>query len=210
LSAPTSDVTQFILVRHGQTGWNRQERFRGLADIDLNEVGAKQAEAVSYRVMQWKVDAVYSSPLKRAVSTAQSIAGRFGLPVVTLDGIIDMNFGDWQGLTIEEVKNRYPEQFDFWLNSPHRLEIPGGETLDEVRQRAVTAINGLAKQHVGQTIAMVTHRVVCKVLLLAFLGLDNSHFWQIAQDTTAVNAFEINKGEPTVTLINDTCHLKGL
>ncbi|OGO01177.1 MAG: hypothetical protein A2Y59_05435 [Chloroflexi bacterium RBG_13_52_14] len=205
-----SDVTHFILVRHGQTGWNKQERFRGWVDIDLDETGLRQAEAVAHRVTQWKVDAVYSSSLKRAVSTAQAIARQFNLSVVTLDGITDMNFGDWQGLAIEEVKDRYPEQFDLWLNSPHRLKIPGGETLDEVRERAVAVIDELGARHVGETIAVVAHRVVCKVLLLSFLGLDNSHFWQIAQDTTAVNAFEIYKGKVTVTLINDTCHLKGL
>lgn len=209
MSMQMSDVARFILVRHGQTGWNKKERFRGWVDVELDEVGLKQAEAVAQRIVQWKLDAVYSSPLKRAVSTAQPIAKQFGLTVVTLDGIIDMNFGDWQGLAIEEAKQKYPEQFDFWLNSPQRLKIPGGETLDEVRRRAVAVIDELAARHVDETVAVVTHRVVCKVLLLSFLGLDNSHFWQIGQDTTAVNAFEIYKGKPTVTLINDTCHLGG-
>jgi probable phosphoglycerate mutase len=202
-------LTNFILVRHGQTGWNKQERFRGWVDVDLDDEGIKQAKAAAQRVVRWQVDAVYSSPLKRAMSTAQVIAKHFNVPVTPLDGITDMNFGDWQGLAIQEAREKFPEQFDFWLNSPHRLQIPGGETLEDVRRRAVATIEELAARHEDDTIAVVTHRVVCKVLLLSLLGLNNSHFWQIAQDTTAVNAFEIYEGRTAVTLINDTCHLEG-
>lgn len=198
----------FVLVRHGQTGWNKQERFRGWVDVDLDDEGMKQAEAAAQRVALWDVDAVYSSPLKRAMSTAQAIAVHFKIPVTPLDGINDMNFGQWQGMAIQEVKDSFPEQFDFWLNRPHELRIPGGETLEDVRRRAVATIEELADKHEEDTVAVVTHRVICKVLLLWLLGLDNSHFWQIAQDTTAINTFEVQDGRTTVTLINDTCHLK--
>ncbi|MCK5654126.1 MAG: histidine phosphatase family protein [Dehalococcoidia bacterium] len=203
-------MARIILVRHGQTEWNRQERFRGWVDIDLDATGLRQAEAAAERVARWDVAAIYSSPLRRAMDTAQIIANRLSLPVVPLEGINDMNFGIWQGLSIGEVKESYPELFDLWRYSPQRLEIPQGESLEDVRKRVVATIDDLTARHEGSTVAMVTHRVVCKVLLCHLLGLDNSHFWQIAQDTTAINLFEITEGKATVTLLNDTCHLRTL
>lgn len=203
-------MTQIVLVRHGQTEWNKHERFRGWIDIELDETGHKQAEAAAPRVAQWEVEAIYSSPLKRTMVTAQIIANSLGLSVVPLEGIIDMNFGVWQGLSIGEVKLKYPELFEFWHNSPHRLNIPQGESLEEVRKRAVATIDDITARHENGMVTLVTHRVVCKVLLCHLLGLDNSHFWQIEQDTTAINRFEIREGKATVTLINDTCHLRML
>lgn len=201
-------MTRFILIRHGQTGWNKQERFRGWVDIDLDETGRRQAQAAARRVSPWGVSAIYSSPLKRALATAQALADIAGLGVNAIDGITDMHFGVWQGMSIAEVKDSYPDQFDQWCNRPDALEIPDGETLEDVRIRSVAAIEELATSHEGQTIAVFTHRVVCKVLLCHVLGLDNSHFWQIEQDTTAINVFELEQGKPTVHLINDTCHLR--
>ena len=205
--------TRFILVRHGQTGWNKDERFRGRADIELDETGLQQAQLTAERMMEWEISAVYSSPLKRAVSTAQAIADRFGLSVVTLDGLNDMNFGQWEGMLVSEVREKHAKLFNEWRLHPESFAVPGGESLEDVRKRVVKTVGELALEHEGQTIALVTHRVVCKVLLCHLLGLDNSHFWKIAQDTTAVNAFEmyevIGTGEKraTVTLVNDTCHL---
>lgn len=201
-------MARFILIRHGQTGWNRQERFRGWVDIDLDDTGRRQAEAAARRISRWEVAAIYSSPLKRALATAQALADIAGLEVVPVNGITDMKFGVWQGMSIADVKETYPEHFDLWCHHPEILEIPDGETLADVRERSVATIEELAMRHEGETVAVVTHRVICKVLLCHLLGLDNSHFWQIEQDTTAINVFDMEEGRPTVHLINDTCHLK--
>lgn len=203
-------MVRFILIRHGQTEWNKLERFRGRVDIDLDEMGLKQAKATVERIAQWQVAAIYSSPLKRAMTTAQIIANRLGLVVQALEGINDMDFGRWQGLTIAEVRGKYAQLFDLWRYSPERLEIPGAETLEGVRNRVVATIDELAAKHNDQTVALVSHRVVCKVLICHLLGLDNSHFWQIGQDATAINLFEVWQGSPVIRLLNDTCHLKNL
>ena len=121
-----------------------------------------------------------------------------------------MHFGVWQGLSVAEARKDYPELFELWRRSPEQLRIPEGETLDDVQKRAVATINDLVAKHEDETVALVTHRVVCKVLLCHALGLDNSHFWQIAQEATAINLFEIRGGRITVSLINDTCHLRNL
>ncbi|MFQ5925719.1 MAG: histidine phosphatase family protein, partial [Dehalococcoidia bacterium] len=105
-------MTRIILIRHGQTEWNRGERFRGRVDIGLDETGMRQAEAAAERIARWGVAAIYSSPLKRATVTAQIIASRLHLPVEPVDGINDMDFGIWQGLSIGEARSRYPELFD--------------------------------------------------------------------------------------------------
>jgi broad specificity phosphatase PhoE len=206
--------TRFILVRHGQTGWNKDERFRGRADIDLDETGLKQADGVAQRLSEWDISAVYSSPLKRAANTAKCIAERYGLSVVNLDGLNDMDFGEWEGLLVSEVREKQATLFEQWRCSPESFKVPGGESLEDVKRRAVDVVNELALKHEGENVVLVSHRVVCKVLLCHLLGLDNSHFWKIAQDSTAVNVFEIfeliGSGErrATVTLVNDTCHLK--
>jgi len=203
-------LIRIIVVRHGQTEWNKFERFRGRVDVDLDGTGRRQAEAAADKIAQWEVKAIYSSPLKRAMTTAQILANRLGLTVQPLEGINDMDFGEWQGLRIDEAREKYSALFDLWLYRPEKLEIPGAETLEDVRKRVVAAIDELVAKHEDQTIALVSHRVVCKVLLCHLLDLDNSHFWQIVQDATAINLFEIWEGRPSVILINDTCHLRDI
>lgn len=201
-------MTQVIVIRHGRTAWNRVERFRGRADLELDEVGIKQAEATAKRVMEWPVSAVYCSPLKRTVTTANIIAQRLHLEAKPLPGIIDINFGEWQGLSPEEAAARDGSLYTLWLKSPHLVKFPGGESLDEVRQRAAAAVAELVKQHPEGTIALVSHRVVCQILILHLLVLDTSRFWQIGQDVCAVNLFEVKDGSTHARLLNDTCHLK--
>jgi len=203
-------LTRIVLVRHGQTEWNKEERFRGRVNIDLDEVGIRQARATAERLARWEVAAIYSSPLKRAMATAEAIAQRLGLQVEMLDGLNDMHFGVWQGLSIPDARKNYSELFKIWRNSPQQVRIPQGETLDEVQNRVVATIDHLVTKHENETVALVTHRVVCKVLLCHVLGLDNSHFWQIAQEAAAINLFEIRGGRTIVLLINDTCHLRDL
>ncbi len=203
-------MARIILIRHGRTEWNRVERFRGRADIGLDEMGVKQAEAAANRIAEWQISAIYSSPLRRALTTAEILAGRLNLEVKPLFGLIDIDYGDWQGLSPEEAAARDGDLYSRWLNSPHTVKFPGGESLDEVRERASSAVDSLITQHLKQTIILVSHKVVCQILILSLLGLDNSHFWEIAQDVCAINVFEVRGGVPSALLLNDTCHLKGL
>jgi len=203
-------LSQFILVRHGQTEWNKVERFRGRADLALDAVGKRQAAAVGQRLASMSVAAVYSSPLKRALMTADILAQPLGLTPRTHDGLLDIDFGLWQGLSPEETRTQHPELFTCWIERPHEVRFPRGESLEDVRSRVLTAVEHLAAEHESETVALVSHVVVCRVLLLALLGLDNSHFWQVGQNTAAINAFELRDSAPMVTLINDCCHLKNL
>lgn len=201
-------MTRIILVRHRQTEWNRIERFRGRADIPLNETGLAQAEATGKRVAaEWQPYAIYTSPLSRSVKTAEAIAKHFDLPVQQYPGLADIDYGEWQGLSPEEARQRWPEEIDAWYHRPHQARIPGGEALDDLRARAMITVNELAAHHTDETIVLVAHTVINRIILLGVLGLSNDRFWRIKQDTCAINVFETDDGDFTLASLNDTCHL---
>lgn len=204
-----SEKTTIILVRHGQTEWNREERFRGRADVPLNTTGLSQAEALGRRIAaEWQVKAIYSSPLSRAVKTGEAIARHFNLSVQIEPGLVDIDYGEWQGLSPEEARQRWPEAISAWYNAPHTARIPGGESLEGLRARTMNSLAALVARHLGEIIVLVGHTVVNRIILLAALGLGNEHFWQLHQDTCAINVLEVEAGYFTLALMNDTCHLK--
>lgn len=201
-------MTRIILVRHGETEWNRVERFRGSADIPLNENGLKQAELLARRIAaEWKPVAVYTSPLSRAIKTGEIVARLFQLSVQVHPGLSDVNYGDWQGLTPAEVKSRWPELYERWRTCPENLYFPGGESLDERQQIGVAAIKEIAETHPGEIVVCVGHTVINRLIILGLLGLDKSYFWRIKQDNCALNVIE-KKGEIYVCVtLNETGHL---
>ncbi len=203
-------MTSIYLVRHGQTAWNKEEIFRGRTDIPLDESGLKQADLVGQYFKGMEIHAIYSSPLSRALQTAQKIAQFHNLKVQPLQGIIDMSFGKWQGRPHQEIRENDKETYRQWRDEPHLVRLPGGEGLDDVRVRAMASLEEVIRNHPGKTLVLVSHRVICKVLICAILGLDNSHFWQITQDTTAINLIQHRDGKYILSLMNETCHLKPL
>jgi broad specificity phosphatase PhoE len=202
-------TTSIILVRHGQTAWNAIEVFRGRIDIELDETGLKQAELLGEYLGQRELKAVYSSPLKRAVKTAEAIARHHRLAVEIAPDLNDMDFGEWQGLSLQEVRIQFDELLVAWTSEPHRVRIPSGESLDDVRQRALTLVNQIVDKHEG-TVVLVSHRVVNKVLICALLGLDNSHFWDIRLDTCGMTTFEFTDGRFVLAEHNNTSFLESL
>ena len=199
-------MTRIIIARHGETDWNVSEVFRGRLDVELNETGLAQAEALGQHLAGLTVEAVYSSPLKRALDTARSVAGHHGLEVSVARGLVDFNYGAWQGLTHQEVKERHAELYHRWLVEPHLVTMPDGESLDDVAERARQVVENVVTSHEG-TVVLVSHRVVNKVLICSLLGLDNSHFWNIRQDVAGMTIFEYEDGRFVLTRHNDTSHL---
>ena len=202
-------MTEIIIARHGQTEWNVGEVFRGTIDIELDETGLKQAELLAEYLSGRKIDAVYTSPLKRALKTAEAIAKYHNLNVRISPGLMDFNFGEWQGLTHQEVKDRYKGLYEKWVQNPEQVVTPGGESLDDVRGRVLGVVNEVTARY-KDSVVMVAHRVVNKVLICALLGLDNSHFWNIRQDTCGMTTFTYEKGRFTLTEHNNTSHLKSI
>ncbi len=200
---------KIILVRHGETEWNKIERFRGQIDVPLNETGLAQADATARRIAaRWKPTAVYSSPLSRAMVTAQKIAQPFSLTAVPEMGLMDVNYGEWQGLSPEEAQVRWPEMIWNWFHAPQKVVIPGGEPFNQVQSRALKTVNELALKHPGDTIVLVTHTFISRCLLLGILGLGLEHYHTLRQDNCAINELEAEAGKFTIVTMNDTCHLE--
>jgi phosphoserine phosphatase len=202
-------MAKLILARHGETMWNVEKVFRGRADVSLDELGIRQAELLGKYLSSWRLEAIYSSPVKRALDTASIIARCQNIAVHIADGLTDFDFGEWQSLPEQEVMSLYPALFDEWHSNPHTVRMPGGESLEGVRKRAIEVVNNVLSKHQG-SVALVSHRVVIKVLICYLLGLDNSHFRNINQDVGGITIFDYMDGRFVLTRHNDTSHLQEL
>ncbi|HYB20032.1 MAG TPA: histidine phosphatase family protein [Thermodesulfobacteriota bacterium] len=203
-------MTRVYLIRHGTTEWNREEIFRGRADCPLNDTGRAEAQAAAAYLREVEIEKIYTSPLSRAAETAAAVAAERKLQAIPDLAFIDLDFGEWQGLPLKEVREKYPDLYRTWRERPQDATFPGGENLAQVRARAWEGLLRVARDNPEKTTLIVSHRVITKVLICAALGLDNSHFWQIKQDTTAINCLEYARDQFVAALINDTCHLKGI
>jgi len=203
-------MTRIILVRHGRTPWNKDKIFRGSRDIPLDEVGREEAGLLAEWLKDETIHAACTSPLSRSRDTAEAVARHHGVKVVDHSGLSDLVYGDWEGVPLAEVKVKFADLYRQWETAPHTVRFPGGETLDELRTRSLAAVDEVVRRHPDQVVLLSAHRAVNKVLIAAFIGLDNSHFWRIAQDTTCVNRF--NRIEDTwhIMALNDACHLRGM
>lgn len=201
------DVTTIILIRHGETDWNREQIFRGLNDIPLNENGLMQARKTAEALQKVPVKAVYSSPLSRAFDTARAIAGARGLEPVIEEPFNDISFGLWEGRPVAEVARESPEEFKKWEETPHLWKAPEGDSLAAVRERAWSRLEELSREHEGETLVVVSHRVVLKLLLIAALGTDDSKFWILEQSPCAINVLSKKEGRYFLNKFNESCHL---
>ena len=186
-----------------------EEIFRGRIDVELNETGRKQAKLLAEYLSSSKIEAVYSSPLKRAVRTAEAIASYHNIEVIITHGLIDLDFGKWQGLPNHEVEDKYKALYTEWTAHPEKVKFPAGESLNDGRKRAISVVDEVIAKYEG-TVILVSHRVVNKVLICALLGLDNSHFWNIRQDTCGITTFTYENGRFILTRHNEACFLESI
>lgn len=201
-------MTKVYVVRHGQTAWNLEEVFRGRMDIPLDETGKKEVHLAGEALKDETLNAIYSSPLSRSMETAENIAKFQNIPVTPLESIIDISYGEWEGVSLVEVQKKYPDLYGLWLKEPHNITFPGGESLEQVRVRTRNAIDDLLEKHKDENIALVAHRVPNKVICCSLLGIDNSNFWRIQQDTASTNLFVYKDGQWIISYLNDTSYLK--
>ena len=201
-------TTRFILVRHGQTEWNRgDERFRGRADLPLNETGHMQAQKIAARLSKETITAIYSSPLQRAIQTVQPLAAKLRLPVQQHPGLLDLDIGALEGMTVDEARAAFPDVIEKWMNAPGHTKFPKGESFKAMRTRIMAMLDELVDQHPGETIALAAHRSVCMAMLCVVLGMDADLLWRIHQDNACINRFEKHDAGWCVTAMNETSHL---
>jgi len=202
-------MAKLILARHGETAWNIEKIYRGRADVSLDEMGIKQAELLGKYLSNWGLEAIHSSPLRRALDTANIVARYQKINVHITEDLIDFDYGEWQSLPEQEVKRLYPTLHHEWHNNPHKVKMPGGESLEDVRRRALKVVRDVLARYQGSVI-LVSHRVVNKVLICSLLGLGNPYFWNIKQDVGGITVFNYVDERFVLTRHNDTSHLKEL
>jgi phosphoserine phosphatase len=183
-----------LIVRHGETAWNAADIFRGRVSVGLSDKGLAQVELLSQYLSSKNIQAVYCSPLQRAIQTAEAIARPYYLNIQPLPELNDLDFGEWEGVSQQEVSLKYGTIYQEWLDHPESVLIPGGESLENARKRTIAALDWVTSQNSEGVVAIVTHRVITKILTCALLGLDNSHFWNIEHSTCGVTTF-INNGK---------------
>lgn len=201
-------MTKIIFVRHGQTEWNVLGRYQGQTDIALSPLGIEQAEKLAAHFPVDKVEAVYSSDLVRAMTTARCVADLFGLTVEPRPELRELNFGDWEGLTYDEIVAKWPDALNNFFQHPDVLEIPHGESFPKLRERALDAVEKIVARHPNQAVAVFAHGAILRTILTAALHMDLKYVWTIRQFNTAVNIVTYTEHGTTVELLNGTGHLK--
>jgi phosphoserine phosphatase len=201
-------MTKIILVRHGHVEGISPERFRGRVDLTLTAEGRRQAAVTADRIhATWRPAAAFTSPLSRCRATAEAIATPLGLSPRPLDGLIDIDYGQWQGLTPDDVRARWPGTFETWHRAPDWAALPGGETLQDVLVRVLSALRDVVDRHPSDTVVLVGHDSVNRVILLHALGLPLSRYWRLGQHPCAINEIDVSGDDCGVLSMNETWHL---
>jgi len=186
-------MTRLLLVRHGHVEGMSPERFRGRRDVDLSDLGARQAQATAHAIAgRWHPAVIYSSPLRRCLQTAAAIGTACGGPEPTvLDDLNDLDYGDWEWHTHQEVRARWPELFECWFAAPELVRFPHGESLQDLLARMANVLRRVRERHAGETVVVVGHSVANRALLLQTLDQPLSALWRLAQDACSVSEIEL-------------------
>jgi phosphoserine phosphatase len=202
-------MTKLILARHGHVEGISPERFRSRAELPLTELGRREAELTAARIAaSWRPAAIYTSPMGRCVDTGAAIAKPLGLAPSAILRLNDIDYGDWQGLTRDEARARWPAELDLWYAHPDWAAIPNGENLQQVLTRAVAALRDIVRRHPDDTVVLVSHDSVNRVLLLHALELPLSRYWRFRQSPCCINELDLGADGFTILGINQTDHLR--
>ncbi|MCA1899194.1 MAG: alpha-ribazole phosphatase [Chloroflexi bacterium] len=197
-----------FLIRHGQTDWNLEQRFQGQSDVPLNAAGRKQAAALAERLAAETFDAVYSSDLQRAAETANIICkSEWNSDLHPDPRLREVNFGDWEGLTYEEIKAKHPEALAAWEADIFKYAPPNGETLEGLALRVQAALGELRAKHEGQRIMVVAHGGTLQTLICLALDLPPAMYWQFHLSTASLSELAFYPAGAILNSLNDTSHL---
>lgn len=202
-----SNKCRLILVRHGETDWNKEGRYQGQIDTELSERGLEQGRRLAQALAELPIDEFYSSHLKRARMTAQFCADYHGRPVHIDERLQEIAHGTWEGLLAEEVKKDYVELLQAWRENPASVQMPEGESLQELAERSMAAFEKIATDNLGKTVLVAAHDATNKVIICKLLKADLNSFWQVKQDNTCINVIEYEAGTWRIVLLNSTQHM---
>ncbi|MCZ8252390.1 MAG: histidine phosphatase family protein [Hylemonella sp.] len=204
-------MTELILIRHGETDWNRELRFQGQLDVPLNATGLEQARRVAERLAAQPMDALVSSDLQRALQTAQALAQRAGHAEPALEaGLREQHFGMVEGLRVPEIQQQHPEAWAQWVRFDEHYAFDGGECVRDFHARVLAAVQGLAQRHAGQTVAVVTHGGVLDMVYRSARGLSLSGPRVSEIPNAGINRVRLRDGRIEILDWADTRHLADL
>jgi len=223
-------VTILYLIRHGETEGAETRRYKGTIDVPLSENGIRQIERVSDYIVETlkrehrekekflvspspgipvsrsMLTAVYCSDLSRAIKSAELIAQPYSVKPVIVPALRERSFGIWEGMSFEEIKEKYPEEFTAWAGNPLAFSPMEGESTMEVKDRVINAMDAIIQNHSGERVAIVSHGGVIRVILCHILGVPLENIFRVEQDYAALNIIEFWDTYPVVKLMNGTMH----
>jgi alpha-ribazole phosphatase len=192
LEDEVEQMLELILVRHGETDSNKKGTYLGWTDVELNEEGVRQAYQVKEKLSRDKIDAIYSSPLKRAKKTAEVINENFNMDIIFSDDLKERNFGLWDDLTFKEITKKYPEDYEMWKNDSLNYCISGGESSIQAYNRIIGFIDKIVKGSSDGTFLIVTHLGSVRKIISYLLGMTIEDSWRFRVDNCTVTRIIVN------------------
>ena len=204
-------MVRFIIVRHGLSNANKEQRFSGQYDFPLDEIGVQQADAVSKYIYEtFKVDRIYSSDLSRAYNTVKPLSELLGMEIIKRSDLREINVGVWQNVLFKEVQEKYPETFKKYISNPGVWTFEGGECYADVQKRALHALEEIAAENEGKTVVIGTHGGLIRALRAAWEGIPLSEFKKVPNiSNCSVTVVEYSNGSVKLLSIGNTEHLTG-
>ncbi|MDR1471747.1 MAG: histidine phosphatase family protein [Synergistaceae bacterium] len=208
----TRENHRIFFIRHGETDWNKNFRYQGLSDVELNEFGLEQARRLGLRLAKTEPTRVVSSPLARALRTAEEIMrlNSGSAPIETMDDLREISFGCWEGLTFSEVSKRYPDTYGRWRLAPFSVTPDGGESIGEIIERSRGAADDIVRRGVpGGVTFIVAHGAILRSLLASMMNVsDIDLMWMMRLDNCSLTVLDFWGSHPSLLTLNDTHHTR--
>ena len=198
---------KLILVRHGQTLWNRDQRAQGVSDIELSNRGRAQVGSLARSLRNERIDTIISSPLKRAVQTAEAINLFHNLPIERENDLIELNMGDFEGIVFQDMQKKHDDFLKRWMSDPASIAMPGGESIVELQKRVWGVVERILTKP-GTTL-IVSHNFAIMTILCTIKEMDLSHIREVHVDTASKTVVEFEEERGIIILFNDIGHLAG-
>jgi broad specificity phosphatase PhoE len=201
-------TTRLLLTRHGESTSNASRRFTGHSEAALTALGRRQARALGRRLRHTPIDAAYASDLQRALDTARLATTGRGLEVQIEPRLREMSFGEWEGLTYDEIREGWPDHHHMLRSFDDSFHAPGGEPYSQTRTRIVEAFGEIAGRHRDETVLIVAHGGTIQIILQHVLGLPQGGLWRLSTNNCGLSVVDFAGERAVVTRVNDTAHLE--
>ena len=199
---------RLVLVRHGQTDWNKEYRVQGHGGLPLNEIGLAQAEAIAQMLQNEPVEAIYSSPLERAFQTAEAINRFHNIDIKINDNLKELDVGETDGIYYPGMKTSYPDFFKVWADDPAVARWPGGESLPELQTRVWRVVENIVAENCKELVVIASHFFALLTLICKILDMDLSNFRKLNLAVASISIIEFYDGKFRLVSFNETFHLK--